>query len=124
VAAGSPVPRNNRAVVSLATPAAAVALASVLLAGCGGAGDNSGSVATTSARHVSSSGKPSAEAESSPAFRSARIYCGLYPLGELARQNGVPATPTAVARAYSKIESTATDRENAYNGCLAGLKAK
>jgi hypothetical protein len=107
-----------------ATLVLALALVPALLAGCGGGGgqasggNTSEQNANTPDEFVPDSPGPS------PAFRSGKIYCGLYPLDELARQNGVAAKPETVARAYSKLETGAKDREDAYKGCLAGIKAK
>ena len=56
------------------------------------------------------------------AFRAGKVYCGLYPLEELARQEGVTAKAEAVARSYSEAESTEKDKDQAYKGCLAALK--
>jgi hypothetical protein len=56
------------------------------------------------------------------AFRAGKVYCGLYPLDELARQEGVEAKAEAVARSYSSAEATPKDKQEAYKGCLAGLE--
>jgi hypothetical protein len=56
------------------------------------------------------------------AFRAGKIYCDLYPLEELARQEGVKATPEAVAKSYSAAEATPKDKAEAYKGCLSALK--
>ena len=58
-----------------------------------------------------------------PAYTAAHNSCSLFPLAELARQNGTKATPEAVAREISKGELTAKARQEAYQGCLAGIKA-
>jgi hypothetical protein len=112
-------------VTRLATLVVGIAFGAAALAGCGGGGggggqagggETSGEAGNTPDEFVPDSPGPSA------AYRSGKIYCGLYPLDELARQNGVPAKPEAVARAYSKIETGAKDRADAYKGCLAGIK--
>jgi hypothetical protein len=115
-------------VTRLATLVVGIAFGAAALAGCGGGGgdqaagggggDTSGETANTPDEFVPDSPGPSA------AFRSGKIYCGLYPLEELARQNGVAAKAEVVARAYSKLETGAKDREDAYKGCLAGIKGK
>ena len=56
------------------------------------------------------------------AFRAGKIYCGLYPLEELARQEGVKADAEAIAKSYSSAEATPKDKEEARKGCLAALK--
>jgi hypothetical protein len=56
------------------------------------------------------------------AFRAGVVYCNLYPIDVLAQQEGVEATPEAVARSYSKAEATPKDQEQAYKGCLSVLK--
>jgi hypothetical protein len=58
-----------------------------------------------------------------PAYTAAHNSCSLFPLAELARQNGTKATPEAVAREISKGELTAKARQEAYQGCLDGIKA-
>jgi hypothetical protein len=58
-----------------------------------------------------------------PAYTAAHNSCSLFPLDELARQNGTKATPEAVARKVSEGELTAAARKQAYQGCLDGLKA-
>jgi hypothetical protein len=59
-----------------------------------------------------------------PAYTAAHNTCSLFPLAELARQNNTKATPEAVAREISKGELTAKGRQEAYQGCLDGIKAK
>jgi len=58
-----------------------------------------------------------------PAYTAAHNSCSLFPLDELARQNGTKATPEAVARKISEGELTAKGKKEAYQGCLAGIKA-
>jgi hypothetical protein len=58
-----------------------------------------------------------------PSYTAAHNSCSLFPLAELARQNGTKATPQAVARKISQGELTAKGRREAYQGCLDGIKA-
>ena len=58
----------------------------------------------------------------SAAFRAGKVYCGLYPLEELARQEGVAVKAEAVAKSYSEAEATEKDKDQAYKGCLAALE--
>ena|SRR5436190_22574681 len=58
-----------------------------------------------------------------PAYTAAHNSCSLFPLAELARQNGTKATPDAVARKISSGELTAKAKKEAYQGCLDGIKA-
>jgi hypothetical protein len=58
-----------------------------------------------------------------PAYTAAHNSCSLFPLDELARQNGTKATPEAVARKISSSELTAKGKKQAYQGCLDGIKA-
>ena len=64
------------------------------------------------------------EAGQTAAFRAGVVYCDLYPLSELARQEGVAANPEAVARSYSQAEATPKDKEEAYKGCMSALKRR
>jgi hypothetical protein len=58
-----------------------------------------------------------------PAYTAAHNSCSLFPLDELARQNGTKATPEAVARKISASELTAKGKKEAYKGCLDGINA-
>jgi hypothetical protein len=57
-----------------------------------------------------------------PAYTAAHNACSLYGLDELARQNGVKATPEAVAAVYRDGETTAAGKKQAYKGCLDAIK--
>src|SRR5512133_3426812 len=67
--------------------------------------------------------QPEAGGLKTPAYTAAHNSCSLFPLAELARQNGTKATPEAVARKISEGELTAAGKKQAYQGCLDGLKA-
>jgi hypothetical protein len=58
-----------------------------------------------------------------PAYTAAHNSCSLFPLDELARQNGTKATAEAVARKISESELTPKGKKEAYQGCLDGIKA-
>jgi hypothetical protein len=111
-------------------------LLAALAAGCGAA-DNADEGAGTAAEQGQGQGQLGGSATGtrgelvgeddtvsgqSAAYRAGRTYCNLYPLAELARQEGVAAKPEAVAEAYSKFETTAKDKKEAYDGCLSALK--
>jgi hypothetical protein len=91
--------------------------------GCGAAGKNTNTGGVTGTRGELFSEENTAKGQSA-AFNAGKTYCNLYPLQELARQEGVKATPEAVARSYSSAEATPKDKKDAYNGCLAALKPK
>jgi hypothetical protein len=57
-----------------------------------------------------------------PAYTAAHNACSLYGLDELARQNGVKATPETVAKVYQAGESTPEGKKQAYQGCLDAIK--
>lgn len=95
-----------------------------LLSGCGAA-DEAGQTANTGGATGTRGelfGDDDTVEGQTAAFRAGRVYCGLYPLAELARQEGVAAKAEAVARSYSEAEATPKDKEEAYKGCLSALK--
>lgn len=101
-------------------------LVAFLAVGCGAAGKtgdaaNTGGATGTRGELVGDEG--TVTGQTAP-YRAGVIYCNLYPLDELARQEGVEAKPEAVARAYSKVEPTPKDQDEAYKGCLSALKQK
>jgi hypothetical protein len=59
-----------------------------------------------------------------PAYTAAHNSCSLYGLAELARQNGVKATPEAVAKVYMSGETTPAGKKQAYKGCLDAINLK
>jgi hypothetical protein len=87
--------------------------------GNGDAGANTGGATGTRGELV---GEDDTVGGQTAAFRAGVTFCNLYPLEELARQEGVKATPEAVAQAYSKFESDPKNKKEAYNGCLSVLK--
>ena len=100
-------------------------LAASLAAGGCGAADKAGQTANTGGATGTRGelfGDDATVEGQTAAFRAGKVYCGLYPLEELARQEGVEATPDAVAKSYSSAEATAKDKEEARKGCLAALK--
>jgi hypothetical protein len=98
-------------------------LVAAFAAGCGAAGNEEG--ANTGAAGGTRGelfGDDDTVGEQTAAFRAGVIYCNLYPIEELARQEGVAPKPEAIARSYSKAEATPKDQEQAYKGCLSVLK--
>src|SRR6266542_5204872 len=100
-----------------------------VLAGCGTSygpggppGGNAQGGGQTGGQDTNS--QPEAGGLKTPAYTAAHNACSLYPLGELARQNNVKATPDAVARAYMAGETTKTGKKHAYQGCLDALENK
>ena len=95
----------------------------MLAAGCGAAGKtaNTGGATGTRGELV---GEDDTVSGHSAAYRAGMTYCNLYPLAELARQEGVAAKPDAVAKSYSQAEATPKDKKDAFDGCMAALKNK
>jgi hypothetical protein len=89
--------------------------------GCGTSTGPSGGGRGTAGQETSD--QPEEGGLRTPAYTAAHNSCSLLPLAELARQNGTKATPEAVAREISKGELTAKARQEAYQGCLDGIKA-
>jgi hypothetical protein len=101
-------------------------LVALLAAGCGAAGktgEEANTGGATGTRGELFGDDQTVEGQTA-AFRAGKIYCGLYPLDELARQEGVKADPDAVAKSYSSAEATPKDKEEARKGCLAALKTE
>jgi hypothetical protein len=106
--------------------ASVLVIAAAIASGCGAA-DKAGQTANTGGATGTRGelfGDDDSIAGQTAAFRAGKIYCDLYPLEELARQEGVEAKPEAVARSYSHAEATPKDKEEAYKGCLSALKPK
>jgi len=105
----------------------AILFASALVgvAGCGGtsAGPGGGGSAATAAKPDTNE-QPGDNPLSNPAYLAANNVCSLFPLTELARQNGVKATKQAVAKKVAESETTAHDREQAFKGCMDALKTE
>jgi hypothetical protein len=99
-------------------------LVGLLAAGCGAAGKTGTAANTGGATGTRGElfGDDATVEGQTAAFRAGKIYCGLYPLDELARQEGVAAKAEAVAKSYSSAEATPKDKEEAYKGCLSALK--
>lgn len=57
----------------------------------------------------------------SASFRSGFMTCQLYPLEELARQNGVKPDKGTVAKAVAALEATARDKKDVRAGCMKAL---
>jgi hypothetical protein len=97
-------------------------LVAAFTAGCGAAGGENANTGAAGGTRGELFGDDDTVAGQTAAFRAGVIYCNLYPMEELARQEGVEAKPEAIARAYSKIEPTPKDQAEAYKGCLSVLK--
>jgi hypothetical protein len=97
-------------------------LAAAFAAGCGAAGNeeaaNTGAAGGTRGELF---GDDDTVGGQTAAFRAGVVYCNLYPIEELARQEGVEPKPEAIARSYSKAEATPKEQEEAYKGCLSAL---
>jgi hypothetical protein len=109
---------------------ATLALLVLALAGCGSTsygpagapGNTGGGDASTVGQDPTQ--QPDAGGLKTPAYTAAHNSCSLYGLGELARQNGVKATPEAVAAVYRDGETTAAGKKAAYQGCLDAINGK
>jgi hypothetical protein len=98
-------------------------LVALLVGGCGAAGKTGNTGGATGTRGELF-GEENNIDEHTAAYRAGVTYCNLYPLEELARQEGVEVKAEAVARSYSTAEATPKDKKDAYEGCLAALKQK
>jgi hypothetical protein len=106
--------------------ALALCLGALVAAGCGAAnktGSEANTGGATGTRGELFGDDQTVEGQTA-AFRAGKIYCGLYPLEELARQEGVKADPDAIAKSYGSAEATEKDKEEARKGCLAALKTE
>ena len=83
-------------------------------AGDGGGGETAGQ---------ETNDQPESGGLKTPAYTSAHNICSLFPIEELARQNGTKPTAAAVAKKISEGESTPKARKEAYQGCLDGIKS-
>lgn len=97
-------------------------LVAAFAGGCGAAGGKNANTGVAGGTRGELMGDDNTVEGQTAAFRAGVIYCNLYPLEELARQEGVPPKPEAIARSYSKLETTPKDKEQAYKGCLSVLK--
>jgi hypothetical protein len=106
----------------------AAAVLGVAAAGCGSTSYGPGGkpAVSTAGETVGQalSQQPEEGGLKNPAYTAAHNSCSLYDLAELARQNGVKATPEAVAKVYSSGETTPEGKKQAYQGCLDALKIK
>ena len=83
--------------------------------GAGGGGDTAGQ---------ETNDQPESGGLKTPAYTSAHNVCSLFPVEELARQNGTKPTAVAVAKKVAEGESTPKARQEAYQGCLDGINNK
>jgi hypothetical protein len=109
---------------------ASLLLLVLALAGCGstsyGPGGAPGNTAGGDASTVGQdpNQQPDQGGLKTPAYTAAHNACSLYGIDELARQNGVKATPEAVAAVYRDGETTAAGKKQAYQGCLDAINGK
>jgi hypothetical protein len=107
---------------------ALLALLGFAAVGCGtstGPTDNNGNAGGAGTQGQDTNSQPEAGGLKNGAYTAAHTLCSLYPLSQLAVQNGLPgnATKAQVARKVSEGESTKQNRASAYKGCLAGLSS-
>lgn len=98
-------------------------------AGCGTSNGPSGGGGDISA-HAGTQGQdtnsqPEAGGLKNGAYTAAHNVCSLYPLQQLAQQNGLPANATKeqVAKKISQGEATKQDQASSYKGCLDAISA-
>ena len=110
---------------------ASLLILTLAVAGCGGTsyGPAGAPGSSTGAFDASTVGQdpnqqPTVGGLKTPAYTAAHNACSLYGLDELARQNGVKATPEAVAAVYREGETTAAGKKQAYQGCLDAINGK
>jgi hypothetical protein len=100
----------------------AAAAVGLTVGGCGtSTGPGGGGAAATAGQETGD--QPEAGGLKTPAYTAAHNSCSLFPLAELARQNGTKATPEAVARKIASGELNAKAKKEAFQGCLDGIKA-
>ena len=97
------------------------------LAGCGtstGPSGGGGNIGGAGTQGQEAQQQPSAGGLKNGAYTAANNVCSLYPLSQLAQQNGLPsnATKEQVAKKISEGEATKANQKSAYQGCLAALK--
>jgi hypothetical protein len=95
--------------------------------GCGGT--STGPSDNGSGNNVQTAGQDPAQQPASgglknASYTAAHNACSLYTLADLAQQNGVKATPQAVAKVYESGETTAANKKQAYQGCLDAINGK
>jgi hypothetical protein len=96
------------------------------LAACGtsnGPGGGGGEIGGAGTQGQEAAQQPNAGGLKNGAYTAANNVCSLYPLQQLAQQNGLPASATKqqVAKKISEGETTKADQRSAYQGCLAAL---
>jgi hypothetical protein len=106
---------------------ALLALLGFATAGCGtstGPQDNNGAAQGGAGTQGQDPGsQPAAGGLKNGAYTAAHNVCSLYPVSQLATQNGLPsnATKAQVARKISQGETSKKDQASAYKGCLDAL---
>jgi hypothetical protein len=110
---------------------ALLALLGFAAAGCGTSngptanGGDSGATPAAGTQGQDTNSQPAAGGLKNGAYTAAQTMCSMYPLSQLAAQNGLPsnATKQQVAKKVSDGETTKADKASALRGCLAGLNS-
>jgi predicted small secreted protein len=100
-----------------------------VLAGCGtsnGPGGGGGNIGGAGTQGQDTNSQPSAGGLQNGAYTAGHVSCALYPLSQIAQQNGLPSNATAqqVAKKIGEGQSTKADQKSATRGCLDALNGK
>ena len=89
-----------------------IAVAALLLGGCGSS--NNASTSTSRVQRIS--------LRSAPSYKAAASACGAVPRATLARSLGISTTdPTSIATRYAERHAPLAARRDVYEGCYAAL---
>jgi len=101
---------------------AVLALFGFALVGCGGTstGPNDNGQGT---QGQDTNSQPASGGLKNGAYTAAHNICSLYPLAQLAQQNGLPSTATA-KQVATKVSQGDADKASAYRGCLNAINGK
>ncbi len=107
----------------------ALVVALVLLgvvAGCGTNTPPSGGGGPVGTQGQEPTEQPESGGLKNGAYTAAHNVCSLYPVQQLAQQNGLPSNATAkqVAKKIGEGEATKQDQQSAYRGCLDAINTK
>src|SRR5258708_37466548 len=99
-----------------------LALLGFAVAGCGGtsAGPNDNGQGT---QGQDTNSQPASGGLKNGSYTAAHNVCSLYPLQQLAQQNGLPSTATGKQVATKGSQGDA-DKKSAYRGCLDAINGK
>ncbi|MHB8641685.1 MAG: hypothetical protein ACYDA3_02190 [Gaiellaceae bacterium] len=104
-----------------------LALLGFALAGCGTSagptGGNGNTPVAVGTQGQDTNSQPAAGGLKNGSYTAAHNVCSLYPLAQLAQQNGLPATATSKEVA-TKISQGDADKKSAYRGCLDAINGK